>query len=122
MIEVIIGHNRRFIWMKKKGEKTKIVLEFEGYRSYAQKAMANFLSYYTNLEARGRLKVALPEDEFYRTIDLMNSIKRFDLARFKGFRSEFDGIRAGDPGQYLDALEEIVTRYTSIRVLQKLLK
>jgi hypothetical protein len=124
MIEVVIGHNKRFIWMKKKGEKARIVLEFEGYRSYAQKAVINWLRHYIDvdgLEVGKRQKVMLPED-FDRAIGLMETIRRFDLGRYRGFRDEFHRIKAEDPKQYLDALEEIVNHYAAIRALQQLLK
>ena len=122
---ITVGRNRRFLWMKKKGEKAKIVLEFEGYRSYAQKAVINLLRYYANidgLEVGKRQAIVLPEDELGKAIDLMETIRRLDLAQFKKFREEFSRIQAQDPREYLGALEEIVKRYATIRVLQRLLK
>jgi uncharacterized protein YfbU (UPF0304 family) len=109
----------------RKSRDAKVILEFEGYQSYAQKAVINWLRHYIDvdgLEVGKRQKVMLPEDEFERATNLMETIRRFDLARFKGFRSEFDGIREEDPRGYLDALEEIVNHYATIRALQQLLK
>jgi hypothetical protein len=109
----------------RKSKDAKVILEFEGYRSYAQKAVINWLRHYIDvdgLEAGKRQKVMLPEDELGRAIGLMETIRRFDLAKLRGFRSEFNGIKAEDPKQYLDALEEIVNRYAAIRALQQLLK
>jgi hypothetical protein len=120
---VIIGRNKRFLWVRNRSE--KIILEFEGYRSYAQKSFINWLRHYIDidgLETGKRLRVTLPEEEFDRATGLMGTIRRFDLARLKGFRSEFNGIKAEDPKQYLDALEEIVNHYAAVSALQQLLK
>jgi hypothetical protein len=120
---ITVGRNKRFLWLRNRSE--KIILEFEGYRSYAQKSFINWLRHYIDidgLETGKRLRVILPKEEFDRAIGLMETIKRFDLAKLRGFRSEFNGIKAEDPKQYLDALEEIVNHYAAVRALQQLLK
>jgi hypothetical protein len=120
---ITVGRNKRFLWLRNRPE--KIILEFEGYRSYAQKSFINWLRHYIDidgLETGKRLRVILPKEEFDKAIGLMETIKRFDLAKLRGFRSEFNGIKAEDPKQYLDALEEIVNHYATIRALQQLLK
>ena len=121
---ITVGRNKRFLWMRKSKD-AKVILEFEGYRSYAQKSFINWLRHYIDIdgiETGKRQKVMLPEDELDRAIGLMETIRRFDLAKLRGFRSEFNGIKAENPKQYLDALEGIVNHYATVRALQQLLK
>jgi hypothetical protein len=121
---ITVGRNKRFLWMRKSKD-AKVILEFEGYQSYAQKAVINWLRHYIDvdgLEAGKRQKVILPEDELDKAIGLMETIRRFELARLRGFKDEFHRIKAEDPKQYLDALEEIVNHYAAVRALQQLLK